>query len=330
MDSLSDSKTSPSNDDSSCFTEAQEAFGVLLLSFKNKPDDSKPYDRSGTFRFLDLPRELRDRIYYYSLYRPQPYHYRRALAPFVKTYYPDHIVVNPIQPASGWNKNDGSHVTLFMTSPQIYQEAFEAFCSFNTFNISAKRELDGILRLFPQKPAGSIQRIRLTFRNFIWRRTWRNNTSEGSFAQMISESRLAKEYFPSLRECVCAWYTSEQEFEQNGGVSVSAISYEEKVDIITDWMKFWCNQYHMVPPKWLKVEYQSYQCEYVKSLEEVFANALERCKKEVHDNSPLDLEESGQKWLEEYWEEHTRGKRQTRCAQSQDLRACASQLHLNP
>lgn len=315
MGSENDFVTSSPKHEVNVFAEAQEAFGMLLLASKNSPPE-KPYIRPGTFPFFDLPRELRDLIYDYYLSCPQPFFYRRERAYTGRSQYRRgewyyyggqwcfrEGVYSKTRPplafstVKGWTADDSSHVTLFMTSPEIYREAFDAFWRCNVLEISAKRELDGILRLFPQKPASSIRRIQLTYRNYIWRRTWRDNTLAGSFAQMITESRLAKQHFPSLVVCICVLDGPQQTDGELFNRSDSGEAEE-----ITNWMRTLCSQQQMQPPPWLTVQ-SSPDGDYGKSFQSMFAEALERVKKEIASTRSSDLEHSGQRWIEDFWKE---------------------------
>jgi hypothetical protein len=77
---------------SSSIAELQAAFGSILLATKsNKKTAAAPYTTyrgcsdgrlkpglpkwTGAFKLFDFPRELRDRIYYYAVYRPRGLHY---------------------------------------------------------------------------------------------------------------------------------------------------------------------------------------------------------------------------------------------------------------
>jgi hypothetical protein len=268
----------------SAIPELQEVFSTLLQLEREKPGTnkySKQLDQpkpqwTGSFRLFDFPRELRDRIYFYYSYNPKGVIYRRSSRPDFITGV------------------DGRHVALFLTCRQVYDEALEVFCRYNAVRIQFKSQLAGILRIFPDKPGAMLQRIQLVYQ---WP-TGRQGLNS-SWAQMIVESRVAKQYFPVLRECTALWYISIWSFLHHENLDLKDKSRQERQDLLLSWMRFWYREDKQIPPKWLRVEFTANHGFGDTELNAPFSQALEVFREEVKGDEVVeDLETSGQTWLE--------------------------------
>jgi hypothetical protein len=122
--------------------ELQSAFGSILAADKNvdpvpdyknltwkdcwspfhkpaKPAKCTPDPtRTGTFPFFSFPRELRDRIYFHYLYRPEGVVYRRQTANSFLYDKPSELITS-----------------LFLTCHQVYEEALPVFCRHNEVEV---------------------------------------------------------------------------------------------------------------------------------------------------------------------------------------------------
>ncbi|KAF2122355.1 hypothetical protein BDV96DRAFT_640400 [Lophiotrema nucula] len=273
----------------SAIPELQAAFGTILQLEKSKPKALAPTETypkwMGSFRLFDFPRELRDRIYQYALYRPKGYVYSRSRS------YP-------------WKERDETHINLYLTSRHVYAEALEVFCRHNALEIAYKTRLAGTLRLFPERPARLLQRVRLHYQQGSWRNEWPRTSPSGCFAQMMIESRVAKSFFPLLRECTAVWTVSTWAFEREEHLNFSNITHNDSVSLLLDWMQRYYYVDRLVPPSYLKVEMTQYYHvpPEIEALERTFAEALEAFKvwgREVEREIVVDPEAEGRKWIEE-------------------------------
>lgn len=118
---------------------------------------------TGAFKLFDLPRELRDKIYFYHLYRPGGVYYT-AHANKDFWYHRE-------------RSNDISN--LLTVSRQVYSEALEVFGLANTVVLSTyhsaregyKKPLAGLLRLFPDRVASKLTRVSNTYHDVVVRPT---------------------------------------------------------------------------------------------------------------------------------------------------------------
>jgi hypothetical protein len=294
--------------DTQSITELQEAFSTLLLLQKPKRSTSpRQHQWTGCFRLFDFPRELRDRIYYYYLYIPEGLVHRRS---------PTH--------ARRWPFEDSNHISLFLTSHQVYKEALPVFFRYNAIEISYKWQLSGILRLFPGQPAALLQRIQLCYASNTGRRDWRRTGIGGVWAQIVDDTRVAKECFPLLRECTAFWSVSINIFQEpdaHGGaeLALQGKDDDERVGVFFDWLRARFEVDKLAPPRWLVVDFSRYYKSLrtvptVEGLQRPFEQALERAKLEFRKTGSAqdDLELSGKKWLEDIWDASDKGERRRR------------------
>ncbi|KAF2193285.1 hypothetical protein K469DRAFT_497646, partial [Zopfia rhizophila CBS 207.26] len=272
--------------------ELQEAFGTLLKLEKTPPTRllTSTFKWPGAFALLSFPRELRDRIYFWILYHP--------------------LGVTVLNQASGrtWYGRPINQVdiSLFLVSRQVYNEALEVFYRCNRIRILhnlRRKQLSGTLRLFPDKYARILQRVKVPYNHHGRAPHWRRDTPSGAWAQIIIEARLVKEYFPCLKEFTAGWYVYKQEFVREEGLSFTGTeTREELLRMWLGWMRCWYKDDRLGPPQWLKVEFEAiYWYSDMHDCKDAFFEALGLFKKEVREREAEqeDLEESGLRWLEE-------------------------------
>lgn len=129
---------------------------------------------------------------------------------------------------------------------------------------------------------------------------------------MITQARLAKEYFPLLRECIAGWYVYEYTLEKTG-LEFRDKTVEEQTEVWAGALRSWYEGDGLVPPGWLRVEFVPMWGYLHASLQASFNVALDEFRREVeamgrHDTEN-DLEMSGRKWLEETWGDGKGGKK---------------------
>lgn len=280
------------------------AFGHLRRLQKEMPAapiEPPEWKWTAPFRFLHLPREIRDRVYFFCLYAPESFLYKRS----GNTEWTDR------------NKRlwkDSGRTPLFFTSRQVFEEAMEAFCRYNVVQIHRRRKTVGAIRLFPAKPAQKLQRIQLTYSGNLTKRDgelgWEG--AHRTFPHMIMDAKVVKEYFPTLREFIAAWLVNAYDFQYEENMRLGAMNHGEKEEAFLRWFHFWHAVDNLVPPKCLKVEFKTYyDGDDGSDLQRPFGKALERFRREVRgqETSEEDLELSGKKWLEEAWVERTGKKK---------------------
>ncbi|KAF2658189.1 hypothetical protein K491DRAFT_690339 [Lophiostoma macrostomum CBS 122681] len=293
--------------DTQCITELQEAFGTLLLHRYRRSKSPRKHQWTGCFRLFDFPRELRDRIYYYYLYVPEGLVHSRNSSR-----------------ARRWPFEDSSHVSLFLTSHQVYEEARLVFYRYNAIEIPYKWQLAGILRLFPEKPAALLQRIQLCYFFHTGKRDWKTAGLGGVWAQIVDDARLAKEYFPLLRQCIAFWSISVHSFQNpecQGGANLAlqGKSDDERVGVFFNWLMWRCEVDKVAPPKWLLVDFSRYYksirpVSTTEGLQRPFEEALGRVKQQSRGKGSEqdDSELTGKKWLEEMSSASSKGEKRRR------------------
>lgn len=313
-------KPSSEPDSSSAISELQEAFGhILLLSREPKvPSAHKSGTAAsayptwtGAFELFSFPRELRDRIYYHYLYRPNGVKYRRS----AREVWP------PEQPVDV--------TSLFLTCHQAYDEALQVFCRYNQFNIHRRvgrreesvhsKEIHGILRLFPETPAGLLQRLRMEHLGqsnmYVSSDHKQVSIEDGpAWIRMLREAYTCKSTFPKLREFTIVWQVRMTYRETHMSVDYAGTSEEEREWIWLSWMREWMGQGNVVPPQWVEFEFVTYWGTTDKAVHQRALNgAYARLVKETAGwrDEEAELEESKRAWLEELEKEKRtkKGKR---------------------
>ncbi|KAF2801002.1 hypothetical protein K505DRAFT_369892 [Melanomma pulvis-pyrius CBS 109.77] len=262
--------------------ELQQVFGTLLLVTRDKPKHPTPKTIprwTGSFRLFDFPREMRDRIYHYALHSPSGVVYRRSRA-HTRT----------------WPFEDTPRTQLFLSSRQVYSESLQVFCRETVVRITFRSQLSGTLRLFPDQPARLLQRIKLEYRSH-----WQLRGVGNSWGDMITQARLAKEFFPLLRECTAVWHVDEYVLEKTG-LDFKDKTVEEQTEVWAEALRSWYEGNKLVPPRWLRVELVAMWGYLHASLQASFHAALDGFRREVEamdrHGTENDLESSGRKWLE--------------------------------
>ncbi|KAH7371347.1 hypothetical protein BKA66DRAFT_370228, partial [Pyrenochaeta sp. MPI-SDFR-AT-0127] len=294
----------------SAISELQDAFGSILLARKDatgvnpktvyepflRAPEPIVYKWTGCFDILSFPRELRDRIYYYCLYRPDGIVYNRNT---VRTFPFDH---------------PENMTALFQTSRQVYKEAFQVFCRYNTITFTTRNHwsrrtmrggLAGTLRLFPSKHADMLQCVRKEYSEYFtsfasWEDSYPEDNPGRVFLQMLRDAWTFKSFFPRLRKFTVRWNVWSHYFENNRLV-FDKKTEDEKTKIWLNWMRHSIKQGNVVPMRGLRFEFDN-SCwdnpmqEHAAALNE----AYERLLKETAPfrDEAAELEESGRKWLE--------------------------------
>jgi hypothetical protein len=296
------------SDPSSAISELQEAFGHILAARKDRKT-SKHTDASttgssypswtGAFELFSFPRELRDRIYYHFLYRPKGIKYRR------KT----HQAFPFEQPAD--------IASLFLTSRQVYDEALQVFCRYNQINMPRRsgwrkydhyaKEVNGMLRLFPDKPARLLQRLRMEYlvssTMYVTHDHMQVSNEHGAeFTQMLRDAYTCKATFPKLREFTLVWQIRPMYRDTHSQVEFPDKSEEEKKVIWLRWMRDWVREGNVVPPKWVRFEFVNYwdsprRVVHERAITGAYAMLVAEMRG-VRDED-AELEESRRRWLEE-------------------------------
>jgi hypothetical protein len=238
-------------------------------------------------------------IYHYVLYSPNNITYRRS-----KT---------RIQ----WPFEEPKHTQLFLVSQQVYYEALQIFLMDVIVNITYRTHLAGTLRLFPDKAAHILQRIKIDYHPGAWRAVGKRRDLSGSWEKILTDSRLAKEFLPSLREFLAVWHVNYIDLNDSG-LYFEGKSLQERSEI---WAQFFRTSYaedKVVPSEWLKVVFVHEYNNRHKHWQVSFDEALKIFRKEVGGQEE-DLEASGRKWLEEAYgntnrKMNTRQRRQARLA----------------
>jgi hypothetical protein len=133
----------------------------------------------------------------------------------------------------------------------------------------------------------------------------------GSWEQILTDSRLAKEFFPMLREFTAIWHVSPYNME-SAGLYFEDKTFEERVKIWETWMNTSFEENRLVPPRWLKMQFvYDYENRH-KDWQIDFDKACGIFRKEV-EGWEEDLEASGRKWLEEaYGDDKQKKKKKQR------------------
>lgn len=341
----------PVLDQDSAIAELQAALGPLLLIKRDKSSIPKaitagyetppeePFEWTGTFRLLDLPRELRDKIYRYILQRPD------------RTYYTAHVN----QPFWwNWRIRSEDISNLFLVSKQVHQEALDMFCRCNVVILSTPygsdreglaKPLRGQLRLFPERIARRLTKVRITYNDIVDRpygphgdapshasvamggdgteRYRKNNRSEETFHEILSDAHVLQEFFPNLQVFEVAWrpradgaltqkaeamkYDTDTKREENLGTWLR---------LMREWLKdgkvapLGCVTFFLDGPEWNG---------YGERLDGLINEAYQIIVKEWK-GPEVDIEDSGRLWLEEMDKEQVtrkgkkRGNKAKQCA----------------
>jgi hypothetical protein len=157
--------------------------------------------------------------------------------------------------------------------------------------------LAGTLRLFPDSAARILQRIHMDYRPDAWRPYDQPRGLSGSWEQILTDSRLAKEFFPMLREFKAIWHVHEPDLER-AGLCFDDKTCEERIEIWETWMRKSFQEDRLVAPKWLKMEFVYEHKNRHRDWQMSFNQACAIFGKEAEGQDEA-LEASGRKWLEE-------------------------------
>lgn len=310
----------PAAKTSCAIEELQSAFGSILLLRRNKnpaSDQDTPfeicsdhsankfaekefvYQWTGVFDLFAFPRELRDRIYYHYVYRPQGLIYRRNTdRRFPFDDHPEEVT------------------SLFLTCRQVYDEAFQVFCRYNRIEIRfspsyehhriSNKGLAGVIRLFPDKPARHLQHLGVSaerYANYSYR-SWGNRHTKGptdAFAQMLRDAHSFKDVFPKLRDFTVSFGRYDNFFGHNSMFALEGKDEEEMITKSVEMMSKWLRDDTVVPPSWFRFRFdKNWMFESLRTQEEVWNSAYGRLARERTRSVEL-VEESGKVWIEEHW-----------------------------
>jgi hypothetical protein len=231
-------------------------------------------------------------IYHYALYSPNGVIYSRSRA--------------RVQ----WSFEDPKRIPLFLVSRQVYYEALQIFFMENIVKIKYRPHLAGTLRLFPDKAARILQRIKIDYRPGAWHSLDRRRGFSGSWEQILTDSSHTKEFFPSLREFSAVWHVNYYDLN-NAGLYFEGKSLQEGSELWAHFLRASHAEHKLVPSEWLKVEFAYEYNDRHKQWQVSFDEALRIFRKEVGGQEE-DLEASGRKWLEEAFGDGKRINRRQR------------------
>jgi hypothetical protein len=232
-------------------------------------------------------------------------------------YSPNNIAYRRSKARIQWPFEEPKHTQLFLVSRQVYYEALQIFLMDAIVMITYRTHLAGTLRLFPDKAGRIIQRIKIDYHPGAWRTLGNRRGLSGSWEQILTDSRLSKEFLPSLREFLAVWRVNHHDLNVSG-LDFEGKSLQERSEI---WARFFHTSYaenKLVPSEWLKVEFAFEYNNRHKYWQASFDEAFKIFRKEVGGQEE-DLEASGRKWLEEAYgntnrKMNTRQRRQARLA----------------
>ncbi|KAK1997339.1 hypothetical protein LX36DRAFT_73927 [Colletotrichum falcatum] len=239
--------------DPSAIDELQSALGSILVAEEDrstKPCTSSPacvrpldFKGTGSPAIFACPREVRDRIYYYYLYRQNQAYYSRATSarwPF----FPSEDVVS-----------------LFQTCQQIYQEAMEVFHRYNQVEIGSDPRLEeGPVKVLKKFPAAHAQALQMCCRKYDEYNglyaTWAplKHYAGELWHIVIRDAYLLKAYFPRLRRFTAVLNVGPEYFEEQEGLVFDGRTEEEKVRVWTEWMRSSTSEMRALPPLWMKIQ----------------------------------------------------------------------------
>ncbi|KAH7562917.1 hypothetical protein BM1_02437 [Bipolaris maydis] len=298
------------------------------------PDRFDTTEWTGPFKLFDLPRELRDKIYYQYLSRPGRIYYT---AHTDKDFWRSHT------------KSD-DFSTLFTVSKQVYHEAFNVFCEANTVALSVhynaregySKPLAGLLRLFPERAAASLTRVSNTYRDVVPRllgqwgyapshdsiarggdgtgRYQKHNSAEETFVEILRDAHVLRQFFPKLTVFEADWYPEppfHEYAEQLGQVRKIARLWKEGVeegkirDIWLDTMQGWLHEKNVVPLSCVRFSLNGFAADgFDDGFDVLFNEAYITLVKERTPGD--DIEDSGRAWLEAMDKEKTTRKKKGR------------------
>jgi hypothetical protein len=302
----------------SSITELQVVFGSMLVASKSKDDTSSP-DTPGpppwtaAFRLFDLPRELRDLIYYHYLYHPSGYrHITRANWC---------VWYSPASPSRDVQN-------LFLVSRTVYAESLAAFCRYNVLAFRERtvpkrgQRLEGKLRLFPDRHARCLTRLLNVYEdepvrepNLFPLPSDEHFYHPGqTFVDIVRDAHAFRHYFPKLRELTARWYSSQQIMADSRlWFAPQKSEEEENVEMWVRSMKDWLKKENVKPASWLTFELWDRFVDTTKNMEMQqegpFNEAYRKLVKEWKDE---DIEDSGKIWLEEMGADGARKKGRAR------------------
>jgi len=163
--------------------------------------------------------------------------------------------------------------------------------------ITYRSHLAGTLRLFPDQAARVLQRMNMDYHPDAWRVDGPPPGLSGSWEQILADSRLAKEFFPMLREFTAIWHVNPHNLDK-AGLHFDGTTCEERVEIWETWMEKLFEENRLVPPKWLKMQFVYEYENRHRDWQMNFDKACSMFRKAV-EGWEEDLEASGRKWLEE-------------------------------
>jgi hypothetical protein len=330
------SDQSSTTEESGPIDELQSAFGAILAADKKidpvpdytslsweeyeiatrKPPKPIPRDdRPGIFAFFNFPRELRDRIYFHYLYRPEGVVYRRRTA--ISYLY---------------EKITSSVTSLFLTNRQVYEEALQVFCRHNEVELVNRyhfrprngnngKTAAGTLRLFPDKHARLLQHVNVSFSHYMfiyYPRTDRNTGEQTTlptgeaFKEILRDTYAFKDTFPKLREfkvCFCGY---QDFFGTSSLFEIAGDTDEDKIGECMKMMKWWLGDSQIVPPKEFRFCFDAtWSYPHLRPQEGLFNEAYARLVRERM-RSVEALEDSGRLWIEEMGGKERRRRRRRR------------------
>jgi hypothetical protein len=257
-------------------------------------------EQTSFFALFCFPRELRDKIYFHYLHRPQGI-----------TYYS--CAIRP----SRRSEHSDSLTPLFLSNRQIYHEALEVFGRYNRVRIRSRNEqyyqrysdhktLSGTLRLFPDTYAQLLQRVDISFEQYVRIPGWRTSDVDfclpnEAFVQVLRDGYVFKNTFPKLREFSIVFSTYHGFFGQavSNLLAIEGTGQEEKVDKCVSLMRIWMGKSNIVPPRWVRFMCDDHWKHYgLVKQDRTWNEAYKRLVRDV-ETKHASLEVSEEIWIEE-------------------------------
>ncbi|KAH7385381.1 hypothetical protein DE146DRAFT_204013 [Phaeosphaeria sp. MPI-PUGE-AT-0046c] len=282
---LLEEKVSPAARTSCAIDELQTVFRTILIS-RQKKDPGSGYTNdtaetasiphwTGFFDLFAFPRELRDEIYYYYLYRPNGLLYRR----------------NPPR-TFPFEDNPEEVASLFLTSRQIYDEAFRVFCRHNLVEFNFRtivrrpptrdKTLAAIVRFFPERPARHLQHLGVSSERYVYD-TYRragdpyDTAPTDAFAQMLRDACAFKDMFPKMRDFTVSFCKYSEFFGHSKHFEIEGRDEEEKITNCEHLMNNWLGADTVLPPRWFKFRFdKDWESKSLRTQEDIWNKAYAR------------------------------------------------------
>jgi hypothetical protein len=160
--------------------------------------------------------------------------------------------------------------------------------------------------MFPEKPARSLQRISISFQQYMYIYHARGADDAlppgAAFVQMLRDAYTVKHTFPKLREYIVFFEHYHDFFAVPSKLfEIEGEGNEEKIQMSMNMMKGWMHGSSVVPPSWLVFHFsETWWYEHLRKKSDIWNAGYKRLVREYAGRNE-ELEESGKKWIEETW-----------------------------